>query len=82
MSDNSFQEDLGSADRVQRGGLVLSRKKGQIVLIGDGLVTVTVSEIRGDSVRLHFSAPKNMRIMRAESALSMSTGEPSSELPV
>lgn len=82
MSDNSIQEDLGSADRVQRGGLVLSRKKGQVVQIAEGLIVVTVAEIHGDSVRLHFSAPKNIRIMRPESALSVSIGEPLSELPV
>jgi carbon storage regulator len=45
--------------------LVLSRKKEEKVIIGDGIV-VTVVEIRGDTVKLGISAPKAVPIYRAE----------------
>jgi carbon storage regulator len=45
--------------------LVVSRKKGQQVVIDDR-ITVTVTEIRGDKVRLGFSAPKDVPVHRAE----------------
>jgi len=48
------------------GSLCLSRKKNESVIIGGGLITVTVAEIRGDKVRLLFSAPKEMPVHRAE----------------
>jgi len=46
--------------------LILSRKKGGQVIIGGGLVTVTLVEIRGDKVRLGFEAPRELPIHRAE----------------
>jgi len=45
--------------------LVLSRMCGQSVMIGDE-VTVTITDIRGDKVRLGISAPKYLRIDREE----------------
>lgn len=45
--------------------LVLSRKKGETVLI-DGGIEVTVCEIRGDKVRLGFLAPREIGIVRKE----------------
>lgn len=45
--------------------LVLSRKKGEAVRIGDD-VTVTVVEIRGDKVRLGFAAPSEVPVHREE----------------
>jgi cytosine/creatinine deaminase len=45
--------------------LVLARHRGQSVFIGDE-ITVTVSEIRGDIVRLGFAAPKNVGVYREE----------------
>ena len=46
--------------------LVLSRKANETVVIGGGLVTVTVVEIRGDKVRLGFDAPRELSIHRGE----------------
>jgi len=46
--------------------LVLSRQKGEAIVIGDGLITVIVQEIRGDKVRLAFEAPKDISIHRKE----------------
>lgn len=45
--------------------LVLSRHKGESVMIGDD-VTVVVVEIRGDKVRLGFEAPKGLPVHRRE----------------
>ncbi len=45
--------------------LVLSRKKGQRLIIGSGIV-LTVLEVRGTSVRLGFKAPGEVPILREE----------------
>lgn len=47
--------------------LVLSRKTGEKLVIGDG-ITVTIVEINGNRVRLGFDAPDDVRILRAELA--------------
>jgi carbon storage regulator len=53
--------------------LVLSRKPGEKVVLGNG-ITLTVVEVRGDRVRLAFDAPDQVRILRAE--LACRQGEP------
>lgn len=45
--------------------LVLSRKKGEKIVINDEVV-LTVVEIRGDKVRLGVDAPQNVPIHRQE----------------
>jgi carbon storage regulator len=45
--------------------LVLTRKKGERILIGDDIV-VTLIDIRGDGVRIGFDAPRGVPIQRAE----------------
>jgi carbon storage regulator len=46
--------------------LVLTRKSGESVLIGEDVV-VTILEVRGDnSVRIGIEAPRDRRIQRAE----------------
>jgi carbon storage regulator CsrA len=45
--------------------LVLSRKSGECVQIGD-LIEVKVLEVSGGRVKLGFSAPPNVAIQRAE----------------
>jgi carbon storage regulator len=45
--------------------LVLSRKPGEKVVIGNS-ITLTVVEVRGKRVRLAFDAPDQVRILRAE----------------
>jgi len=51
--------------------LVLSRKVGESVLIGDDIV-VTVVEARGDAVRLGIEAPRSLRVHRAEVVTAVS----------
>jgi carbon storage regulator len=45
--------------------LVLSRKKNEAIVLGDG-VTLTVVEIRGDKVRLGVVCPKEVPVHRQE----------------
>jgi len=45
--------------------LVLSRRVGESVVIGDD-VTVTVLEVRGDVVRIGIDAPRSVMVHRAE----------------
>lgn len=45
--------------------LVLSRKKDEVIVIGDD-IRITVVEIRGDKVRLGISAPCDMSVHRLE----------------
>ena len=45
--------------------LVLSRKAGEQVIIGDN-ICVTMVAVRGNQVRLGFDAPAEVRIARAE----------------
>jgi len=47
--------------------LVLSRKVGERVVIGDQIV-VTVLEVKGRQVRLGFEAPPDVQIWRGELA--------------
>ena len=44
--------------------LVLSRRVGERLMIGDDIV-VTVIEVRGDGVRLWIDAPREVRVHRA-----------------
>jgi carbon storage regulator len=45
--------------------LILSRKLNEKILIGDGIV-VTVLELRNGKVKLGFSAPEGVKILRDE----------------
>jgi carbon storage regulator len=47
--------------------LVLNRKPGEKIVIGDA-ITLTVVEIRGNRVRLAFDAHDQVRILRTELA--------------
>lgn len=50
-----------------RGGLVLTRKVGEKIMIG-GNIVVTVVKIEGNKVQLGIEAPREMRIDRDEVA--------------
>jgi carbon storage regulator len=45
--------------------LVLTRRVDERIMIGDS-ITVTVLEVRGDSVRLGIDAPRDVEIVREE----------------
>lgn len=45
--------------------LVLTRRTGQSIMIGDDIV-VTVLEVKGDQIRLGISAPRDVAVHREE----------------
>lgn len=45
--------------------LVLSRKRDEVIVIGDD-IRITVVDIRGDKVRLGIYAPRTVRVRREE----------------
>ncbi|SDK00607.1 carbon storage regulator, CsrA [Cryobacterium psychrotolerans] len=45
--------------------LVLTRKSGEKILIGDDIV-ITVLDARGDSIRIGIDAPRGVKIQRDE----------------
>ncbi|MCL4104772.1 UNVERIFIED_CONTAM: hypothetical protein GTU68_034211 [Idotea baltica] len=45
--------------------LVLSRKKGESIVIGDNIV-LTIVEVRGDKIRLGIEAPREVPVHRQE----------------
>lgn len=45
--------------------LILSRKSGQQILVGDGIV-ITVNGTQGGRVSLAIEAPRDVRILRGE----------------
>ncbi len=45
--------------------LVLSRRPGESVMIGDQ-ITVTVVEVRGDQIRIGIDAPRSVKVYREE----------------
>ena len=57
--------------------LILSRKKGESIKIGDD-IEIFVSEIKGDKVRLGISAPGDM-ICRTELYLTMENNKEASD---
>ena len=48
--------------------LVLSRKKRQSIVIGEGQdkIEVIINRIKGDTVRLGIKAPRQVKILRGE----------------
>ncbi len=48
--------------------LVLSRRIGEKICIGDD-ITVVVTDVRGDRVRLGFQCPARVRVLREELAV-------------
>ncbi|WP_062354132.1 carbon storage regulator CsrA [Bacillus kwashiorkori] len=45
--------------------LILSRKKGEAIQIGDG-IQIQIVSIQGDQVKIGIEAPKNVEIYRQE----------------
>jgi len=53
--------------------LVLARKAGQRIVIGDNVV-VSIVEIRGSTVRLGIEAPRYLPVFRDELLVQKTTG--------
>ncbi|MFP6576889.1 MAG: carbon storage regulator [Pirellulaceae bacterium] len=59
--------------------LVLSRKVGQTILVGEN-ISIHVLQVSGGSVRLGIEAPRDIRILRGELELP-ANDEPFSSMP-
>lgn len=46
--------------------LILTRRVGETIVIGNGEITATVLGVKGNQVRLGFNAPKSVQIHREE----------------
>lgn len=60
--------------------LVLSRKVGETIVIGDN-VTVTVLSVKGNRVKLGIEAPRGVRVVRYELTVSLTPGNLPEQLP-
>lgn len=58
--------------------LILSRKKGESIRIGED-IEIVITEIKGDKVRLGISAPDDMKISRTELYLTMENNREASD---
>ena len=45
--------------------LVLTRKVGESIVIGEG-ITVTIVDVKGDTVRVGVDAPREVKVQRSE----------------
>ena len=48
------------------GTLILTRRLEQSIMLADGLIEVTVTEIQGGRVKLMVRAPRDIKILRGE----------------
>jgi carbon storage regulator len=60
--------------------LVLSRRVGESVVIGDD-VTITILEVRGDVVRVGIDAPRSVAVHRAELLAELAASNQESASP-
>ncbi|MEF9852356.1 MAG: carbon storage regulator CsrA [Hydrogenoanaerobacterium sp.] len=58
--------------------LVLSRKAGESVYIGDD-IKITVVEFIGDKIKIGIEAPKSMTVLREELYQTLSTNKQATE---
>ncbi len=56
--------------------LVLQRKKGQTLLVGDN-IKISIIDIGADGVKLAIDAPRDVKILREELSEAMKTNEQS-----
>lgn len=61
----------------QSGHLVVSRRSGQRIVIGQGpdAIIVTITDVRGDKVRVGIRAPRDVKIRREELYRSIEDGK-------
>ena len=60
--------------------LVLTRRKNQSIVIGDGIV-VTVLEVKGDQIRLGVTAPRDVPVHREELLAALAQANQAAVLP-
>jgi carbon storage regulator len=55
--------------------LILTRRIGETIVIGDNLVRVSVCDVRGNQVRLSIEAPREVTVDREEIYLRKQQGQ-------
>lgn len=60
--------------------LVLTRRKNESIVIGDGIV-VTVLEVKGDQIRLGIAAPRDVPVHREELLAALEAANRSAVMP-
>jgi len=55
--------------------LVLTRSVGERLIIGDGEITLTILDVRGNQVRIGIDAPKSVPVHREEIFLRIQAEE-------
>lgn len=61
--------------------LVLTRKRGEALVIGDEAVVVRVLEVSGDTVRLGIDAPRAVGVLREEVWLAIAANRDAATPP-
>lgn len=54
--------------------LILSRKAGQSLFVGDN-IEITITEVSGDKVKIGINAPKDVQILRKELRQTVETNQ-------
>lgn len=62
MAPDDAPVDLDPGRVLDRGGLKISRRRGEAIVIGDA--RVTVAEIGEGDVRLYVEAPRDVKVSR------------------
>ena len=62
MAADDAPEDLDPGRHLDRGGLKISRRRGEAIVVGDA--RITVAEIGEREVRLYVEAPRDVTISR------------------
>ncbi len=60
--------------------LVLTRKKGETIAIGDN-IQIQVLSVKGGQVRIGIDAPREVRVNREERLNAPAVAEPASDTP-
>lgn len=47
-------------------GLTLTRRDGQEIVIAEGLIVISIRQIKGSAVRINIEAPRDIDVWRGE----------------
>ena len=61
--------------------LVLTRKRGEAIVIGDDTVVIRVLDVSGDAVRIGIEAPRSVTVLREEIWLATEANQEAATAP-
>jgi carbon storage regulator len=61
--------------------LVLTRKRGEAIVMGDEPVVIRVLEVSGDAVRIGIDAPRSVSVLREEIWLATAANQAAAAAP-